>query len=98
MVTAARKFARESKKCKLCYKPSTPEERAQFKAWRRSLKASKFLATGGGRPPRWENEVLVALAESLVIIRRLGELIELEPAQREFVNKFSKLIDGRDIS
>lgn len=38
--------SKELKKCKYCNQPATPEERADFKAWRRERKAKAKEITG----------------------------------------------------
>jgi len=42
----ARRKLRDLTRCRLCNRPSTPEERAQFTAWRKSLNVKR------GRKPK----------------------------------------------
>lgn len=54
-----RKFVIYSSRCPTCYHPSTPQERAEFIAWR---KARGDRRNGRGRPPRMNREEALALA------------------------------------
>lgn len=89
-----RKYVLESSHCPACYHPSTPEQRREFIAWRKSRGDRR--ATLGRPPVKREENLRKALAEAVGLLKAINEEQGGEiSAILEPVSRFEKLIDTK---
>lgn len=82
-----REFCLRNTRCRSCYHPSTPAERLDFIAWR---KTRGDLREGRGRPKQSQEGVLrKALAEAIQLLESSDSEIQESMA----IARFKKLVD-----